>query len=302
MVLRYRFQELSTYGIMKDCPAGQLREMIAFLVSEGYLKAEAGQYPTLSLGPKAVPVLRGQEKVTIRRTLAMEPEKKQDVAGDEALFQRLRERRKELAAAAKVPPYIILSDASLRAMAARCPTTLEEMLSIPGVGKYKLDKYGEIFLKIISEYRREQGMDAQSAEQPEKKPSESLPRKRTSERLTDEQGRKIASADATYVLFQLGKSVDEIASLRGLARSTVEGHLLRSYEKGLPVDGAVFASPQEQALIWDAYQGWTGSLREFRESLPEDVSYAAIQYTLLEHHVNPWEHGAKAAQKEENNQ
>lgn len=171
MIRKWKFHELSTYGIMKDTSADLLREIIAFLVSEGYLKAESGQYPTLSLGAKAVPVLRGQETVSIRRKLERTSVKKKgkttavgakDTASashtekQDALFECLRELRKEIARASGIPPYMVFQDTALREMAEQSPLTEEAMLEISGVGEKKLKKYGERFLEAIRAFAEKQ--------------------------------------------------------------------------------------------------------------------------------------------------
>lgn len=69
---------------------------------------------------------------------------------DERLFQRLRALRKQLADASHVPPYVVFSDATLRAMVRRRPTTSEELLSVSGVSKTKLERYGAAFLSEIN--------------------------------------------------------------------------------------------------------------------------------------------------------
>ena len=68
---------------------------------------------------------------------------------DEALFQRLRRLRKELADEAGVPPYVVFSDATLRGMATARPRTRDELLQVSGVGKTKLRRYGDEFLSEI---------------------------------------------------------------------------------------------------------------------------------------------------------
>ena len=65
---------------------------------------------------------------------------------DEEMFQRLRVLRKSLADQANVPPYVVFSDRTLRAMVRRRPKDDEEMLEVPGVGKTKLERYGAEFL------------------------------------------------------------------------------------------------------------------------------------------------------------
>lgn len=68
---------------------------------------------------------------------------------DEALFQRLRRLRKELADEAGVPPYVVFSDATLRGMTTVRPRTREELLQVSGVGTTKLRRYGDEFLAEI---------------------------------------------------------------------------------------------------------------------------------------------------------
>jgi ATP-dependent DNA helicase RecQ len=69
---------------------------------------------------------------------------------DEALFQRLRALRKELADRQGVPAYIVFSDKVLREMAARRPATAADLLDVPGVGPAKLERYGQVFLEVLS--------------------------------------------------------------------------------------------------------------------------------------------------------
>ena len=70
-------------------------------------------------------------------------------AATEALFDRLRARRKTLAEEQRVPPYVIFHDKTLAAMAVHRPLTPETFLQLGGVGQAKLDRYGEIFMEEI---------------------------------------------------------------------------------------------------------------------------------------------------------
>ena len=138
----------------------QLEHMVNILISRGYLLMDTGQYATLSLSAKANAVLRGQEQVMMalpvrdlkqtrrEQRLAAMP----DYGVDDELFQKLRRVRERLAAKEFVPAYIVFSDATLRDMCNKRPSDPEEMLAISGVGKYKMDKYGEAFLLAIAEY------------------------------------------------------------------------------------------------------------------------------------------------------
>ena len=73
------------------------------------------------------------------------------------LFERLKKLRLEIAREESMPPYIIFSDKTLIDMAAKMPASKLEMLDVSGVGENKFAKYGERFLEVIEEYRREVG-------------------------------------------------------------------------------------------------------------------------------------------------
>ena len=74
----------------------------------------------------------------------------QQMEVDKNLFERLRALRLELANKQGYPPYIIMSDRTLRLLATIRPKTLDELSNISGIGEYKRDKYGPAFLKVIN--------------------------------------------------------------------------------------------------------------------------------------------------------
>ena len=73
----------------------------------------------------------------------LRPELGQLALADAGLFDRLRAWRATVAKEQKLPAYVIFHDATLRAIAARRPTTLDELGTISGVGQNKLGKFGE---------------------------------------------------------------------------------------------------------------------------------------------------------------
>ena len=79
---------------------------------------------------------------------AVVPQAAAPVAGGD-LFARLSALRRELSAAQNVPPYVVFKDAALREMAEKLPQDLAAFGNIEGVGKAKLEKYGERFLAVI---------------------------------------------------------------------------------------------------------------------------------------------------------
>jgi ATP-dependent DNA helicase RecQ len=147
-VLEYRFNELPTYGIMRGHTEKEITDLINVLVAEGYLGLSEGQYPTLKLQESALEVLQG--RVSVYQKIARKPAA--SAAGDDGLFERLRQLRKELAQRDKVPPYIVFSDSTLREMSEMRPITAAEMLNVKGVGEAKFRSYGAAFLDLLQRW------------------------------------------------------------------------------------------------------------------------------------------------------
>ncbi len=145
-IVEMRFDRLSTHSIMKDMPLQAIKDLINFLAAEGYLQVSAGQYPVIKLTQKAVPVLKGEEKVY---QIQLVSEEKASLDDAEKIFERLRALRRIIAQEEGLPPYMIFQDSTLREMANICPQDKHAMLKINGVGERKLVKYGEKFLTEI---------------------------------------------------------------------------------------------------------------------------------------------------------
>ncbi len=78
---------------------------------------------------------------------------------DDGLLQRLKEVRTKEAAKARLPAYMVFSNAALEDMAKKKPLTEEEFLNVSGVGDAKLTRYGEVFLGTIAEYLEKKERD-----------------------------------------------------------------------------------------------------------------------------------------------
>lgn len=149
-VLQLRFDELSTYGLMKEYPLAQIKELINLLAAEGYLALTGGEYPVIRLGPKAAAPLKEGEKVWQRRRM------KKAAPAPDRLFEKMRLLRKKIAAQEGVPPYIVFSDSTLRELTEQLPRDRESMLQVKGIGQIKLEKFGDLFLQLIGEHLLEQ--------------------------------------------------------------------------------------------------------------------------------------------------
>ncbi len=156
---------LSTYGIGAELSRDHWQSLIRQLIHRGYLVQDIARYSALRLTESARPLLRGDETLVMAKPRIRVPTKKErvrtaragraaDLAGmpvDEDLFDELRALRKQLADEQNVPAYVVFSDASLAEMAARKPATSTQLLEVNGVGKTKLDRYGDAFLAVIAE-------------------------------------------------------------------------------------------------------------------------------------------------------
>ena len=143
---QFNFERLSTYGLMKDLTIKQISDLILRLTAMQYLTITESKYPVLKLNALSWQVLRGQKKVWQKVVTINKAEAKGD------LFEKLRLVRRELAIKAKLPPYMIFSDATLIEMAQKMPVTLEDMSHIRGIGEFKLNKYGSEFLNVIKKF------------------------------------------------------------------------------------------------------------------------------------------------------
>ena len=165
-IRKFGFNKLSTYGIMKEYSKDTIKDLIYFLITEGYLKTVGDKFPILSLNLSANDILFKGKKVFIKRKIEkIENNKKlvnfegSEIDFDKDLFEILRALRKEIANANKVPPFIIFSDSSLKDMCRLYPGDANSFLRVSGVGQIKLENYGEKFISVILNYARDNNIE-----------------------------------------------------------------------------------------------------------------------------------------------
>ncbi|EST52035.1 ATP-dependent DNA helicase [Brevibacillus panacihumi W25] len=146
-VTQFSFDQLPTYGVMKEYKEKEIVDLIQLLIAEGYLQVTESQYPILKLGERALPVLRGEEQIW--QKIVIRPVQQTE---DDTLFEQLRSLRKEISQREGVPPYVIFHDSTLREMSSLCPNDKQAMLQVKGVGEAKYEKYGVLFLECLQNY------------------------------------------------------------------------------------------------------------------------------------------------------
>lgn len=151
-----------TYGKLSFEKTEHIRDTIHTLMADGYLLQKGEPYPSLYLTPMAMRVLSGDGRVMgpavgMERMAAEQVIDNLKSTGDRGvLFEQLRRLRTQMAKEEQVPPFVIFSDATLEQMAAVRPVTRDELRQISGVGVFKLEKYGERFLKLIRDEGNEE--------------------------------------------------------------------------------------------------------------------------------------------------
>ena len=147
-VRSFGHHRLSVFGIASAEELALVQPTARALIARDALRADA--YGGLSFGPGARPILKGEQTLTI----AVPPKRRRqrDRAREPAdpLFDALREVRRSLAAEAGVPAYVIFHDSTLREIAAARPTTFSELAQVNGVGRNKLERYGEAMLAAVA--------------------------------------------------------------------------------------------------------------------------------------------------------
>ena len=222
----YGHHLLSTYGIGKGRSANEWKVLGRSLLHQGLMTETTDGFPVLKLNPLSWEILRKQRSVNV----AIDSKAEEKMIGEynpkeaevKLLFERLRTLRKQIADRQGVPPYVVFADSSLRLMSQMRPTNLGQFSNISGVGRYKLERYGEPFIAAIQRFIKEQ-------ESPDSLPSD--------------------SQMITLELHLKKLTVAAIAERRGLALSTIYGHLTELIEKEQAVNLDALVTPEKQETI-----------------------------------------------------
>jgi ATP-dependent DNA helicase RecQ len=217
-ILRWEHDKLSTYGIGTDLTRKQWMHIARQLLNMGYLK-QGGEFHTLSLTTRALEALRKREKImgVLQEELGRvkkEGKGKEEIEYNNALFALLRQRRKEMADEAGVPPYVIFSDRTLIEMAAYYPQSTASLLNISGVGQVKSRQYGDAFLEVIRAYCEKHGLQENQ--------------KKTTREKSDGSRRYVLVGEA----YNAGESVQSLMERYHVSAATILDHLTRFLAAG----------------------------------------------------------------------
>jgi ATP-dependent DNA helicase RecQ len=272
---------LSTYGLLKEHPKGDVRDWVYQLLGQGVLLQEGEEYPLLKLNAASWEVMRGQRQVRlvqpVRKKKGEKAERaKVDTASwegvDKDLFDALRHLRRRFAEQRQVQPYIVFSDATLRDLARVRPSTPEAMRLVYGVGETKLRDFGEAFLTLVREHCQQHGLSM----------DESAPAP-SSRRATSE-GTEVRPGSVphrAFELFRQGASIDAVVEQTGRVRGTVLNYLCDFLRRERPVDLTPWVSEERYKRIAEAARRvGTDRLKPIFVALGEQVSYDEIRLVV----------------------
>lgn len=157
-------ESLSSFGMLDEVPEARIRDVLSQMATDGFLTIAEGRLPIVGFGPRAAETVAPEFHYDIKKIKRADARARRtpDVStpavgsyvpddGDEALFQKLRALRLDIARELGKPPYIVFSDKTLRDMVRVKPITDDQFLAVNGVGESKLKQYGERFMAAIRE-------------------------------------------------------------------------------------------------------------------------------------------------------
>lgn len=157
-------ESLLSFGMLDEVPEARIRDVLSQMATDGFLTIAEGRLPIVGFGPRAAETVAPEFHYDIKKIKRADARARRtpDAStpavgsyvpddGDEALFQKLRALRLDIARELGKPPYIVFSDKTLRDMVRVKPITDDQFLAVNGVGESKLKQYGERFMAAIRE-------------------------------------------------------------------------------------------------------------------------------------------------------
>ncbi|MBX9973253.1 DNA helicase RecQ [Cytobacillus firmus] len=259
------FQKLSTFGLLKNRKEKEIADMINYLLAEDYLILTDGKYPTVRLSASAVPVLKGQKRLSMKLN---EHVPVQETEENNELFEMLRKLRKKIADEENVPPFVVFADAALKEMSRYFPVSKDMMLNIKGVGQMKFEKYGGDFIQAIREFAEVHNISP--------KPAAEAPSKHE-EPIDDRPSYQIS-----FDYYKDGDSIREIAKKRNFSPITIQEHIFRSIREGNVIEWSdIFNETEEKLVLQAAEKAGRDKLKPIKDELPEEIDYFKIKAVLV---------------------
>ncbi len=246
----------------------QLDQLEGLLETKLYcLKGLTENFSTTNyLGLRAKAVLQKIEKPSQSRS-----KKREAITSTNhpALFEELRELRHTIAHSENLSHFQIFTQKSLYEMCEYLPATAKQLRAINGMGKVRVEKYGEEILEIIQKYATTKGLSSTEIRYKE------IEKKTQKVKKTDT---KQASLD----LFQNGKTIEEIAKERGFVKTTIESHLAHFIPTGEVKITDLMPEKKYKALKKIMKTTSFDSFSELKEKIDDKFTYSEIRLVSTE--------------------
>lgn len=166
------FHQLKTFGVGRDIPFRDWKDYFLQMLQMGFIEIaynEDNHLKVTELGRnilfnrlqvdlvRIIPEEKSEKKKKKSRNIIIQDNPKSNDNSD-VLFERLRKLRQTIAEKNNWPAYVVMSDKSLHALVAEQPTTIDEFGNIFGIGRFKREAYGEVFVALIKEFHDEFGI------------------------------------------------------------------------------------------------------------------------------------------------
>ena len=233
---------IKTYGIGKDISKERWKQILKEMLQLQLLQQSEGEYPVLQLNEKSKAILKGEMKVMLTKSIADKKPLTETITARENihqdLFKTLKAIRYDLANDENVAAFQIFSDATLVELATYLPLTKSDLAKISGFGDIKLAKYGDSFLDAIIDYCVANNLSTKINSKAPKRVKQSSSKEKTTD-----------TKKASLQLFQLGRSIPEIAAERNLSATTIETHLAHFVFTGEINVNEIVRKEKMQAII-----------------------------------------------------
>ena len=270
-LLQNGHDQVSTWGLLSDETKQNIRDWTEQLISQDFL-VRTGEYNTLQITKAGWKLLKGEASPRLLKPRASKAKTStaKSLASwegvDRDLFEKLKVLRSAHASEKQVPAYVVFSDASLRDMSKRRPSTLESFRMVHGVGQKKMDEYGDEFLAAIVSHCEDGNIESDV-----KPPTSAAP-------ATKENKLPSQSAFTAFPHFDAGLSISDTAEKIGRAASTTRGYLCEYIRHKEITDYTRWVDEATGSRITTAIKSvGFGPLRPIFVALNEEVDYDKIR-------------------------
>lgn len=263
-IIRNGHDKVSTWGLGQELKQVEWRGLFRELIALNFLRVDM-EYGSVKLTEKSRPLLRKDVVFMARKQRKVEKMRagtKKTTAKirsfDVVLRENLRLLRNRLADEQEVPPYVIFHDSALDEMANKRPASDQAFLAITGVGKVKLERYGEAFMGVLKQHE--------------------LPALLRNN-LSD-------SVNESLWLHTQSKSIEAIAEQRGLKPMTIYGHMADAIGVGLigfdeVVSIGIDERDEIEAMISYLNMSSGDAMKPLFDALDEQYNYGLLKCVLM---------------------